>query len=139
MRLGRLSNNVKIARAIAPSVGAAGTMTAIEVDGTGYNRAMWIVETGVAATGAKLNAKVQSASASGGSFSDVTNAKITELLAATGASKVCLIDMPVGDKPFMKMVLVTSVDDFANSATCVLYRALTSPVDTSYAKEVVVL
>jgi hypothetical protein len=115
-------------------------MTETEVNGTGFSRVLWLVHAGAAATGATLDFKIQSATATGGSFSDVTSAALTQVLAASGASKVYGIDMPVDPaKPFMIPVGVVGTDTFANSAVAILYRGVSYPVATTYLTELVTL
>ncbi len=140
MRNTQLADKVKIVNAVIPTVGAVAALTATVVDGTGYNRVAFVVSTGAAAAGAKLNAKIQSSATSGGVYADVADAALTEVLAASGASKQFVIDMPVADaKPFFKVVGAVTVDTFANSAIAVLYRGVNYPVSTAYAAEVVTL
>jgi hypothetical protein len=101
---------------------------------------MWLVQTGAAATGATIDFKIQSATATGGTFADVASAALTQVLAATGASKVFAIDMPVNPaKPFMIPVGVVGTDTFANSAVAILYRGTAYPVDTTYCTELITL
>lgn len=118
-----LINNCKVVPAVVPSAGAAAALTPVEVDGTGFSRAMFIIGTGAAAAGAKLNAKIQKSAASGGALADITSAALTEVLAATGASKCYVIDVAIDpDKPYMKITGAVTVDAFANGAVCVLYN-----------------
>ena len=140
MRNTRLPTQVKVVSTVVPTVGSIGGMTETEVNGTGYSRVMWILHTGAAVATGTIDFKIQSATTTGGSFSDVTNAVLTQLLAATGASKVFAIDMPVDPaKPFMIPVGVVGTATFANSAVAVLYRGTSYPVDTTYFTEVVTL
>lgn len=140
MRNNRLADKVKIVKTVVPSAGAAAGMTEIEVDGRGYSRVMWVLSTGAAATGATIDFKIQSATTTGGSMADVSGAALTQILAASGASKVYAIDMPVNPaKPFMIPVGVVGTDTFANSAIAILYRGTSYPVDTTYCTELVTL
>jgi hypothetical protein len=140
MRNSRLPDKIKIVKTVVPSAGAAAGMTEIEVDGSGYSRVAWVVFTGAAATGATLDFKIQSATATGGSMGDVAGAALTQVLAASGASKVFVIDMPVDPaKPFMIPVGVVGTDTFANSAVAILYRGVSYPVDTAWATQIVTL
>ena len=118
-----LINNCKVVPAVVPSAGAAAALTPVEVDGTGFSRAMFIIDTGAAAAGAKLNAKIQKSATSSGALADITGAALTEVLAATGASKSYVIDVAIdAAKPFMKITGAVTVDTFANGAVCVLYN-----------------
>jgi len=140
MRNTRLADKIKIMPTVVPSAGAAAGMTEIEVDGTGFSRVLWVIFTGAAATGATLDFKVQSATTTGGSFADVSSAALTQVLAASGASKFFGIDMAVNPaKPFMKPVGVVGTDTFANACFAILYRGLDYPVATTYLTELIQL
>lgn len=140
MRNSRLPDKIKIVKTVVPTAGAAAGMTETEVNGTGYSRVAWVLFTGAAATGATIDFKIQSATASGGSFADVSGAALTQILAASGASKLYVIDMPVNPaKPYMIPVGVVGTDTFANSAVAILYRGVSYPVDTAWATEIVTL
>ena len=140
MRNTQLGDKLKIVNACVPTVGAVAAMTAIAVDGTGYDRVMFILSTGAAAAGATINLKITSSATTGGIYADVTSAAFAEITAAAGASKQFIIDMPVADaKPFFKISGAVAVDTFANSVCAVLYRGVNYPVATTYATQIVTL
>lgn len=117
-----LLQNAKIVPAVVPSAGSVAAMTPVEVDARGFGRALFIIATGAAATNGTLDAKIQKSETSGGDLADITGAEITQLLAATGASKVVAVDVTVDPaKPFMKVTGAVGTATFANSVTCVLY------------------
>jgi hypothetical protein len=129
---------MKVVKAVAPTAGAVAAMTATEVAASGYERALFILQTGAAATGATIDFKIQAATASGGSFADITNAALTQITAAAGAGKVFAIDVAIpAGKNFLKVVGAVGTDTFANGAVCVLYRGVSYPVDTAYFTELV--
>ena len=139
MRNTRLSDKIKIVNAVVPTVGSAGAMTATVVDGTGYDRCMFVLTTGAATAGATGTFKIQSSATSGGSYADVSGAALTNL-ADTDGSKQFVVDMPVDPaKLFMKVVGTTVTQPIANSTIAILYRGLAYPVATSYAGEAVVI
>jgi len=139
MRNTRLSDKIKIVNAVVPSAGAAGAMTAIVVDGTGYDRCMFVLTTGAATAGGSGTFKIQSSATSGGSYADVSGAALANL-ADTDGSKQFVVDMPVNSaKAFMKVVGTTVTQPIANSTIAILYRGLAYPVDTAYAGEAVVI
>jgi hypothetical protein len=139
MRNTRLSDKIKIVNAVVPTVGSAGAMTATVVDGTGYDRCMFVLTTGAATAGATGTFKIQSSATSGGSYADVSGAALTNL-ADTDGSKQFVVDMPVNSaKAFMKVVGTTVTQPIANSTIAILYRGKTYPVATSYAGEAVVI
>ena len=132
-----LPKKIKIVLACVPSAGAATSMTAVEVNATGYDRAMYVLATGAQATGATLALKIQDATATGGSFADVTSAALVNLGASSG-SKVYAIDFAVDPaRPFQKIVGTVGTDTLANAVICILYNGRNFPVDTSYATQLV--
>lgn len=140
MRNTRLPEQIKIVNAVIPTAGAAAAITATVVDGTGFSRCAFVLSTGAAATGATIAYKIQSSATSGGSYADVTNAALTNLAAASDASKQFVIDMPVDPaKPFMKVVGTVGTDTFANSSVAILYRGNNYPVASTYATQLVTL
>ena len=140
MRNTRLGDKIKIVNAVVPTVGSVAAITATVVDGTGFTRCAFVLSTGAAAVGATLTCKIQSSTATGGSYADVSGAALTNLAAATAASKQYVIDMPVDPaKPFMKIVGAVGTDTLANSAIAILYRGEDYPVATTYAAEIVTL
>ena len=133
-----LLQNCKVVPAVVPTVGAVANLTPVEVDGRGFSRALFIFGTGAAAAGAKYNAKIQKAATSGGALADCTGAALTEVLAATGASKALAIDVTIDTaKPFMKITGAVSVDTFANGAVCILYNGSGSYPKSDAATEAV--
>lgn len=133
-----LPQKVKIAPAVVPSAGAVATYTPVVVDGTGFDRCAWVIATGAAAANATLSFKVQSSTASGGSYADVSGAASAGLTAAANASKIHVVDMPVDPaKPFMKAIGAVGTDTFANGIIAILYNGRSFPVATSYATELV--
>lgn len=119
-----LFDYTKIVPAIVPTAGSVAAITAVEVDATGFDRVCYILGTGAAGTGATLTLKVQEAAATGmANAADITNAKLTNLAAATGADKVFAIDVPVNPaKPFQILVGAVGTQTFANGAIAILYN-----------------
>jgi len=139
MRNTRLSDKIKIVNAVVPSAGGAGAMTAIAVDGTGYDRVMFVLSTGTATAGGSGTFKITSSATTGGAYTDVAGAALTDL-ADTDGSKQFVVDMPVSaSKPFFKVAGTTVAQAIANSTIAILYRGLSYPVATSYAGEAVVI
>jgi hypothetical protein len=133
-----LPQKIKVVKAVVPSAGAATTITPVEVDGRGYSRAMWILATGAAATGATIAAKIQNSATAGGSLADITSAASAGLTAAGNASKIHVIDHPIASaRPYMKLTGTVGVDTFANACICILYNGIALPIDTAYATEFV--
>jgi hypothetical protein len=139
MRNTRLGTNVKIVPAVVPSAGSVAALTAVEVDGTGYNRVLWVLQTGAQAVGGTLSFKIQNAAATGGSFADQTSAALVSLGASAG-SKIYTLDAPVDPtRPFMNVVGAVGTDTIANSVIAILYKGSSYPVATTYATQAVVV
>ena len=133
-----IGDETKVVRAVAPSAGGAGTMTAVEVDANGYDRCRFIVNVGAATNTGTLDAYVQSATSSGGSFANTTSAALTQI-ADTGGNTVHAIDIPVNSaRPYLKLIIVTTTAAVANSAVAELYRGTRKQnVTTAFTQEVV--
>ena len=140
MRNTRLLTSVKIVPAVDPYDGAAGAMTAVEVDGRGgFDRVLFVLYTGDATATGTAAWKVQAAATSGGSLSDVTSAAFTSL-DDTGGNQIYVCDMPISAaKPFMKITGATATAAIANASIAILYRGDSLPIDTSYATQAVIV
>jgi hypothetical protein len=119
-----LLGRTKIVPSIVP-VSSNTALTEVAIDCTGFDRCCHIIAVGAMATGATLDYKVQedSASAMNVAPTDITGAVLTQIAAATGASKVYAIDVPVNPaKPYQKAVGVAGTDVVLVSAVAVLYE-----------------
>ena len=139
MRNTQLADKIKIVNAVVPSAGGAGAMTAIAVDGTGYDRVMFVLSTGAATAGGSGTFKITSSATTGGAYADVASAALANL-ADTDGSKQFIIDMPVSKtKAFFKVAGTTVAQAIANSTIAILYRGVNYPVSTAYAAQIVTL
>ncbi len=118
-----LLGRCKIVNSIVP-VSSNTALTETEIDCTGFDRVCHIITVGAMATGATLDYKVQEAAATGmGSAADISGAALTQIAAATGASKVYAIDIPVNPaKPFQKAVGAAATDVVLSGAIAILYE-----------------
>jgi hypothetical protein len=140
MRNTQLGDKIKIVQCCAPTIGTAGTQTTVEVNGTGYERALWILGLGAVTGGATIDLKIRNAVATGmGTDADQTGAVLVQI-PDTGGAKVYTIDAPVSPtRPFMKPTLVTTTQAAVNYMICILYKGTTYPIATSYATQAVVV
>ena len=99
-------------------------LTEVEVNCAGFDRVCYIIHVGAMATGSTLDYKIQEAAATGMSgAADITGAALTQIEAATGASKVYAIDVPVNPaKPFQKAVGAAATDAVLSGAVAILYE-----------------
>jgi len=147
MRNTQLLDKIKAVVAMLPTIGTVGSQACVEVAGAGYERALWIINTGAATTSGLLDFKVQKAAATGmGGAADVSGAAITQLTAvANGTGGILVIDMPVDPAyPFMRAVCTTTTAAIVCGAICLLYKgnggngaAGAYPVSTAYALQAV--
>jgi hypothetical protein len=141
MRNTRLADKIKVVQAAVPAVVGVGAVTPVEVVGTGYDRALYIVYTGATGAGAStMSFKIQDAAPSGGALADLPNAVSAGLTKAAHANKVEVYDVPVNPaRPFQKVTAAVGTDTWAVAVICVLYKGKNYPVAASYAAEAVVI
>lgn len=113
----------KIVQSVAP-VTSDTALDETEIDCTGFDRVCHIINVGAMTANGTFDYKVQEDSATGmSSAADVTGAALTQVKAATGASKVYAIDMPVNPaKPFQKAVAACGTANVTVGAIAVLYE-----------------
>ena len=118
-----LLGRMKIVQSVAP-VTSSTALTATEIDCTGFDRVCHIINVGAMTANGTFDYKVQEDSATGmANAADVTGAKLTQIKAATGASKVYAIDIPVNPaKPFQKAVAACGTANVTVGAIAVLYE-----------------
>ena len=118
-----LLGRTKIVQSVAP-VTSNTALTETEIDCTGFDRVCHIINVGAMTATGTFDYKVQEDSATGmATAADVTGAALTQVLAATGASKVYAIDMPVNPaKQFQKAVAACGTANVTVGAIAVLYE-----------------
>ena len=118
-----LLGRTKIVQSVAP-VTSDKELTETEIDCTGFDRVCHIINVGAMTANGTFDYKVQEDSATGmSSPADVTGAALTQVKAATGASKVYAIDIPVNPaKPFQKAVAACGTASVTVGAIAVLYE-----------------
>ena len=118
-----LLGRTKIVQSVAP-VTSNTALTETEIDCRGFDRVCHIINIGAMTATGTFDYKVQEDSATGmATAADVTGAALTQVLAATGASKVYAIDMPVNPaKPFQKAVAACGTANVTVGAIAVLYE-----------------
>lgn len=132
--------NMKTVLAVAPvALASAATATAIEVDAQGYSNARFIFQIGDAGATTNLGTvKIQSATSSGGSFSDVSSAAISGGIDADAsdntlhAIEVDLTDKGIGE--FLKVVMTEDgggANTVPTSVLCILSRAADCPTSAT--------
>jgi hypothetical protein len=113
----------KIVQSVAP-VTSDTALTETEINCTGFDRVCHIINVGAMTVGGTFDYKVQEDSATGmASAADVTGAKLTQVKAASGASKVYAIDIPVNPaKPFQQAVAACGTANVTVGAIAILYK-----------------
>jgi len=118
-----LLGRTKIVQSVAP-VTSDTALTETEIDCRGFDRVCHIINVGAMTATGTFDYKVQEDSATGmATAADITGAALTQVLAATGASKVYAIDIPVNPaKPFQKAVAACGTANVTVGAIAVLYE-----------------
>ena len=113
----------KIVQSVAP-VTSNTALTETEIDCTGFDRVCHIINVGAMTETGTFDYKVQEDSATGmATAADITGAALTQVKAATGASKVYAIDVPVNPaKPFQIAVAACGTANVTVGAIAVLYK-----------------
>ena len=109
-RFNQLSNRVTVNTALAPVSKSAGSTTSAAIDLTGYSGGSLLVSAGVIASSGTVDCKIQTSTATGGSYTDLTGAAITQMTEAggdSGSSQLVDFKCPAGS-PFVKTVLVNA-------------------------------
>lgn len=120
----KLSDRVKVVRAVAPAVVAIGAVTGIEIAALGFDRALFVFNLGACGAGAAtLDLKVQESATSGGSFADHSPSNaLAQITKAAGQAGQYTIDFAINPaKTFIKVVGTVGTDTFAVSGVCILY------------------
>lgn len=118
-----LLGRTKIVQSVAP-VTSNTALTETEIDCTGFDRICHIINVGAMTATGTFDYKVQEDSATGmATAADITGAALTQVKAATGASKVYAIDIPVNPaKPFQKAVAACGTANVTVGAIAILYE-----------------
>ena len=118
-----LLGRMKIVQSVAP-VTSNTALTETEIDCTGFDRVCHIINVGAMTANGTFDYKVQEDSATGmATAADITGAALTQVKAATGASKVYAIDIPVNPaKPFQKAVAACGTANVTVGAIAILYE-----------------
>lgn len=132
----QLDRYIKTVQAIVPIHATTGhATTATEVNAIGFDRAQFVVYIGAMDAACVVEMDVLQASASGGTFSAITSASLTNVTSA-GASKLYMIDVPVsGSKPYLKLRGTSGTARCTISAICNLYRGSSTYPKTSQFQE----
>jgi len=118
-----LLGRTKIVQSVAPVTSDA-ALTETEIDCRGFDRVCHIINVGAMTATGTFDYKVQEDSATGmATAADITGAALTQVKAATGASKVYAIDIPVNPaKPFQKAVAACGTANVTVGAIAILYE-----------------
>ena len=134
-----ISDNVLAVKAVDP-IAASAVQTSAAIDTMGYNTAMVVVQNG-AATGSPssytVDAKIQECDTSGGSYTDITGATATQIVADAKLGTIRLEGLGTSARKRYIKVLVTPALSGGSSpkaiigATVLLGRANQLPVTNS--------
>ena len=119
----QLDRYIKTVQAIVPIHATTGhATTATEVNATGFDRAQFVIYIGAMDATCVVEMDVQQATATGGTFADVTSGSLTNVTSA-GATKLYMIDVPVsGSAPYLKLAGTSGTARCLIAAWCNLYN-----------------
>ena len=124
--------------AIVPISGSAAAIVPTAVNASGRDHVCFLISTGAMATGSGLSCRVTESTSATGTFTDVTSAALTTVLAASGGSKVYAIDTKVSNtKPYLKLAGTAGTAAVLHSAVALLYggsRTFGAPTTTQYVR-----
>ena len=106
----QLTDRATVAVALAPVSKTAGTTTSAAVSMIGFGGGALLVNAGVIGTSGTVDCKITTSAATGGTYTDVTGAAITQMTQAgggSGTSQLVSFDMPTGHT-HVKTVLVNA-------------------------------
>lgn len=126
-----------VAKAIVPIYATTGhAVTATAVNATGFDRALFIIQTGAMNATAVLGMGVTNSATTNGTYTLITSASLTNVTSA-GASGVYVIDVPVnGSYPFLKLRGTSSTARSYVSAIALLYRGSSKQGTDGYSQYV---
>ena len=131
-------DNIKSQVAVRP-IAASAVQTSAAIDTKGYGNLMVSVENG-AATGTPssytVNAKIQHATASGGSYADITDANIVEITADDKSAQIQLLGLGTTIRRYLKILVTPAMTGGSSpkaliSAVVLLGQAHNKPVGNS--------
>jgi len=109
-----------IVAVINPAEHGAGATDSSEVDHSGFNTTQWTLQVGAFGGSGTVDFKLQSASSSGGSFSDITGKSITQLTeAGSDDNKQVVINLRAdeltsGDRYVKAVMTLATASTFAS-------------------------
>jgi hypothetical protein len=107
--------------AVVPGTKSTGAITAVAVDGNGFDRIRYAVQLGAYGASASFDAEITESATSGGSYTLITGSGMTAATAAK-ANTIILIDVPVnGAKPYQKIRATATTQTVGMSAVALCY------------------
>ena len=127
--------NMKFAQAIYPQSLNNGTATAVEVDATGANHATFVFPVGASAGNISVS-KVQYATTSGGSLTDVPSGAITaDTIDSDADNTIHVVHVDLSDKSIGNFLKVTLTEDNTGAVLigclCILSELNDGPTSAS--------
>jgi hypothetical protein len=124
----KLSDKTDEFLAVAPTSGAVGALTGIAVNSTGYSRARFVFQLGTGGTGATFDATLYKASTSGGTYSSISGASLTQITTGAGSNLVAVVDTKTdASYPWLKVSGSVGTAAWANGCSVQLYGSAQLP------------
>jgi hypothetical protein len=136
--------NVEPVVAITPAVQTAAAHTGNVIDGTGYDRAAFVMMVGSSPGAATMVFQVSKSATSNGTFTVATGASFVSFSStATITNRCAIMDIPVDPaKPHMKVIDTVGTATLDGACLCLLYKESgtlpISPVNTTQAHGAVI-
>lgn len=140
----QLYGTVEPVVAITPKTMTAATHTGNTIDGTGYDRAMFILALGSGAGASTMTFAISKSATSNGTYTEVTGASFVSFSStATITNRCAQMDIAIDPaKPWMEVVDTVGTATLDGACICLLYKGTrnlpTSPQNTTQAHGAVI-
>ena len=134
----KLLDDVEVNQALNPKEHAVGAIAGTAIDGSKFDRALFILAVGDISTGGGIDAEIKQSATSGGTYTTIAGSGITELLDTVGDNLTVAIDVPIATAmPWMKITGTAATAAVLAGGSCLLYRGQAKRPPTQGATEVV--
>ena len=129
---------VEVNQALNPKSHAVAAITGTAIDGTGFDRAMFVLCVGDISTGGGIDAEIKQASTATATYATIAGSGMTKLTAAAGDNKSVIMDVPVAAaSPWLKLTGTATTAVVLAGAVCILYNGQATRPPTQGATETV--
>lgn len=121
--MSHLIYNIEPVVAITPATMTAATHSGVTIDGTGYDRAAFIMMLGSGAGASTMTFQISKSATSAGTYTIATGASFVSFSStATITNRCAMMDIPVDPaKPWMRVVDTVGTATLDGACLCLLY------------------